>query len=161
MTSSAGMRAGSRLRSSGPHGVVLHLPVQMAHSRDPAQTSAYRPRVQGSRQRKIMSMDDHHSDARECFFSAIRILACSADSIQSRLIAANESILRVAIDEFDGDAEMKIKFARILDLLAVDQDDIEIVAHETAAHMTDLQASAAAHLICDFYFDLGDEMPRP
>jgi len=105
-----------------------------------------------------MSMDDHHTDAREHFFSAIRILACSADSIQTRLIEANESILRVAIDEFDGDAEMKIKFARILDLLAVDQDEVEIVAHETAAHMTDLQASAAARLICDFYFDLGDEV---
>lgn len=94
-------------------------------------------------------MDDNHSSAREHFFAAIRILACSADSIQTRLIEANESILRVTIDEFDGDAEMKIKFARILDLLAADQDEIEIVALETAANMTDLEAGIAAHLICD------------
>jgi deoxyribose-phosphate aldolase len=100
-------------------------------------------------------MDDKHDDAREHFFAAIRILACSADTIQTRLIEANESILRVAINEFDGDAEMKIKFARILDLLAVDQDEIEIVAQQTAAHMTDLEASAVAHLVCDLYFDLG------
>lgn len=100
-------------------------------------------------------MDDKHAHAREHFFAAIRILASSPDIIQTRLIDANESILRVAIDEFDGDVEMKIKFARILDMLAVDQDEIEIVALETAAHMTDLEAATAAHLICDFYFDLG------
>lgn len=35
------------------------------------------------------------------------------------------SILPVTIGEFEGDGEPKIKFARLLDLLAVDQDDLE------------------------------------
>lgn len=92
---------------------------------------------------------------REHLFAAIRILASSPDSLQSRLASANTSILRVSIDEFAGDAELKIKFARILDRLAIDQDDIETVALETAAHMTDVEAMATASLICDLYYDLG------
>lgn len=49
---------------------------------------------------------------------------------------------------------MTIKFARILDLLAVDVDDTEAVATETAAHMTDLEAVKVADLICDFFYEL-------
>jgi hypothetical protein len=41
------------------------------------------------------------------------------------LIDANVNILHVTIEEFDGDRELKFKFAKILDLLAVDQDDME------------------------------------
>jgi|GEM_PF-1841780 len=99
-------------------------------------------------------MDGTMANAREQFFAAIRTLAASADSIQTRLIAATESILEVTIDEFAGDRELKIKFARILDLLAVDQDDMGTTAVETAAHMTDFEAVKLADLICDFYSEL-------
>ncbi|WP_244420570.1 hypothetical protein [Mesorhizobium japonicum] len=40
------------------------------------------------------------------------------------MIDANVNILHVTIDEFDGDRELKFKFAKILDLLAIDQDDM-------------------------------------
>lgn len=99
-------------------------------------------------------MDEKYSNARGHFFAAIRALAASSDSIQARVIEANESILHVTIDEFDGDSELKFKFAKILDLLAVDQDDMETVALETAAHMTDFEAIKVADLICDFCFEL-------
>ena len=100
-------------------------------------------------------MDEKYANAREQFFVAIRTLAASADSIQTRLIDATASILAVTIDEFEGDGELKFKFARILDLLAVDQEDMETVAVETAAHMTELDAVKVADLICDFFYDLG------
>ena len=100
-------------------------------------------------------MDELHANAREQFFAAIRTLAASADSIQTRVVEATQSILEVTIDEFEGDSELKIKFARILDLLAIDQDDMEKAAEETAAHMTDLEAVKVADLMCDFYYDLG------
>ena len=100
-------------------------------------------------------MDDLHDNAREHFFAAIRALAASADSIQTRVVEATQNILEVAIDEFDQDRELKIKFASLLDLLAVDQDDMEKTAIETAAHMTDFEAVTVADLICDFYYDLG------
>ena len=62
-------------------------------------------------------MDEKYKNARIQFFAAVRALAASSDSIQARLISATESILLVTIDEFDGDPELKIKFARLLDLL--------------------------------------------
>jgi hypothetical protein len=99
-------------------------------------------------------MDDKYENAREQFFSAIRALAASTDSLQTRLIEATKHLLPVTIDAFEGDTELKIKFARILDLLAVDQDELEEVIVETAAHMTDLEAVTVAVLICDFYYDL-------
>ncbi|WP_258052445.1 hypothetical protein [Mesorhizobium sp. INR15] len=73
-------------------------------------------------------MDDKYANAREHFFAAIRTLAASADTIQTRLIDANVNILHVTIDEFAGDRELKFKLAKILDLLAIDQDDMEAVA---------------------------------
>lgn len=100
-------------------------------------------------------MDDRYENAREQFFTAIRILATSPDEIQTRLIGAYKFILLVTIDEFEGDLEMKIKFARILDELAADTDDIEEAVVETAAHMTDANASRIGMMICDFYYDLG------
>ena len=100
-------------------------------------------------------MNELHANARDQFFSAMRSLAASADSIQTRLIEANTHLLLVTIDEFAGDPELKIKFAKILDLLAVDQDDMEATALETVAHMTDFEAVKVADLICDFYSDLG------
>jgi hypothetical protein len=99
-------------------------------------------------------MDEKNGYAREQFFAAVRTLAASPDSIQSRLIAATESVLRVTIDEFEGDPELKIRFARILDLLAIDKDDMEATSVETAAHMTDPEAVIVANLICDFFSDL-------
>ena len=99
-------------------------------------------------------MDERHANAREQFFTAIRTLAASADSIQSRVIDASQSILHVTIDEFEGDIELKIKFARLLDLLAVDQDDLETAAVENAAHMSDFEAVKVADLMCDFYHEL-------
>lgn len=99
-------------------------------------------------------MDDKYTYAREHFFAAIRALAASADSIQARLIEANGNILNVTLDEFNGDRELKLKFAKLLDLLAVDQDDLETVAVENAAHMTDFEAVKVADLICDFYYEI-------
>jgi hypothetical protein len=100
-------------------------------------------------------MDVKYPDARAQFFSAVRALATSVDSIQNRLIEANDSILAVTLDEFADDPELKIKFARILDLLAVDRDDIEIAAVENAAHMSDIEATKVAELICEFFYELG------
>ena len=99
-------------------------------------------------------MDEKYTNAREHFFAAIRSLAASSDPIQTRLIEANENILNVTIDEFKNDRELKLKFAKLLDHLAVDQDDIETVAVETAAHMTDFEAIKVADLICDFYYEI-------
>jgi hypothetical protein len=63
--------------------------------------------------------------------------------------------VRAAADGAEVDRFRRLlKFARILDLLAVDQDDMETTAMETAAHMTDIEAAKVAHLICDFYSDL-------
>lgn len=99
-------------------------------------------------------MDETYADARDHFFAAIRTLAASPDSIQTRLIEATRSILQVTISEFEENRELRIRFARILDLLAVDQDDLETTAVETAAHMTDFEAVKVADLICDFFTDL-------
>ena len=99
-------------------------------------------------------MKETYPNPREHLFAAIRALATSADPLQTRLIAATEHILEITIDEFDGDAELKIKFARILDLLAVDQDELEAKAVETVAHMTDFESGKVADLICDLYADL-------
>lgn len=99
-------------------------------------------------------MDETSSNARDQFFAAIRALAASADPIQTRLIAATQCILEITIDEFENDRELKFKFARILDLLAIDQDDLERVAIENAAHMTDFEATKVADLLCDFYSEL-------
>ena len=83
-------------------------------------------------------MDEKYSNTREKFVAAIRTLAASPDSIQTRLREAH-------------DGELKIKFARILDFLAVDQDDIETQGGDTVAHMTDVEAVKVADLICDFF----------
>ena len=99
-------------------------------------------------------MDEQHANARQHFFAAIRTLAASADNIQTRVVDATENILQVTIDEFEGDSELRIKFARLLDLLAVDHDDLETTAVENAAHMTDFEAVKVADLVCDFYYDL-------
>jgi hypothetical protein len=100
-------------------------------------------------------MDEKHANARQQFFEAVRMLAASTASIQTRVIDASASVLLVTIDDFKNDSELKIKFARILDLLAVDKDDMETVAVETAAHMTDFEAVKIAELICEFFYELG------
>lgn len=99
-------------------------------------------------------MDRTNSHARDQFFTAIRALAASADPIQTRLIVATQYILEITIDELESDRELKFKFARILDLLAVDHDDLQTVALENVAHMTDFDAAKVADLICDFYSEL-------
>jgi len=99
-------------------------------------------------------MDERYTNAREQFFVAVRILAASTDPIQTRVIDATQSLLEVTLDEFEADGELKIKFARLLDLLASDKDDLQTIAVETAAHMTDDEAVKVADLICDFYYDL-------
>jgi hypothetical protein len=101
------------------------------------------------------NVEEKYPHAKKQFFAAVRTLAASADSIQTRLIEANANILTVTIDEFDKDIELKIKLARILDLLAVDRDDTEEIALETAAHMTDSEAMIVAELICDFFEEIG------
>ncbi|BCG82495.1 hypothetical protein MesoLj113b_60370 [Mesorhizobium sp. 113-3-3] len=51
-------------------------------------------------------------------------------------------------------ANANSKFAKLLDLLAVDQDDLETVAVENAAHMSDFEAVKVADLIYDFYCEI-------
>ncbi|MBD0416845.1 hypothetical protein [Oryzicola mucosus] len=99
-------------------------------------------------------MDKPYNNARDQFFAAIRLLATSTDTIQTRVIDATRSILQVTIDEFETEAELKISFARLLDRLAIDHDDLTMTAVENAAYMTDFEAAKVADLICDFYYDL-------
>ena len=99
-------------------------------------------------------MDAQYSHARGNFFSAVRSLATSSDTLQNRLIDAHDSVLAVKLDEFEGDIELKIKLARILDLMGVDRDGIETAVVENAAHMGDLEATKLAELICDFFYEL-------
>lgn len=103
----------------------------------------------------LFRMDDRYDNAQEQFFTAIKVLATSPDDIQTRLIEAYKSILLVTIDEFEGDLEMKLKFARILDELGPDTDDVDKVGVLAAAHMPDADASRVAAMICDFFYDLG------
>ncbi|WP_244662029.1 hypothetical protein [Mesorhizobium huakuii] len=60
-------------------------------------------------------MDKTRANAREQFFAAICTPAASPDSIQTRV----KSILQVPIEESRGDRELMIKFARMVDLLAI------------------------------------------
>jgi hypothetical protein len=121
----------------------------------PESSIAPTPHVQGvPESEEGIHMDETYANARDHFFAAIRSLAASPDSIQTRLIEASQSILQVTISEFEENHELKIRFARILDLLAVDQDDLETTAVETAADMTDFEAVKVADLICDFFTDL-------
>ncbi len=99
-------------------------------------------------------MDVKYPKARALLFEALRVLASSPESIQTRLIDATESLLSVTIDEFAGDPELTIKFARILDLIAVDRGDVEATAVETAAYMSDAQAGLIADLVCDFLYEI-------
>ena len=99
-------------------------------------------------------MDEKYANAREHLFLALRSLAASADPLDKRLIAATANIIQITIDEFDGDVEMKVRFAKILDHLASDQDDLETVALETAAHMSEVEAIKVAELVCDLFYDL-------
>jgi hypothetical protein len=99
-------------------------------------------------------MDAKYPEARTHLFEAVRALSTSPESIQTRLIDATESLLAVMIDEFAGDAELTIKFARILDLIAVDRGDVEAIVAETAAYMSDAQASVIADLVCDFLYEI-------
>jgi hypothetical protein len=103
--------------------------------------------------RKSSMDDEQRAIVREQFFAAVRSLAASADSIQTRVADAARLILLVTIDDFENSGELKIKFARLLDIIATDNDD-PTTAEENIAHMTDLEASRAADLICDFYSEL-------
>lgn len=92
--------------------------------------------------------------ARAHLFEAVRSLSTSPENIQTRLIDAAESLLSVTIDEFAGDTELTLKFARILDLIAIDRGDVETTLAETAAYMSDERASILADLICDFLYEI-------
>jgi len=99
-------------------------------------------------------MEANYSNARAQFFAAVRALSISPESLQMRLTEASESVSAVTIDEFAADIELKIKFARILDLFAADRDEIDVISVETAAHMSDAEAITLAALICDFFYEL-------
>ncbi|TCU13898.1 hypothetical protein [Rhizobium laguerreae] len=99
-------------------------------------------------------MDVKYPNARAHLFDAIRALSTSPDSIQARLIDASESLLTVTIDDFADDPELVVKFTRILDKIAVDRGDAEATAAETAAYMSDAQASILADLVCDFFYEI-------
>jgi hypothetical protein len=98
-----------------------------------------------------MTAIDDRADAREALFIAVRALAASAEPIQSRLVTATGALVQVTIDQFDGDVELSTKFARILDLLAIDEGDLETAIPQTAAHLTDREAIRVADLICDLF----------
>lgn len=99
-------------------------------------------------------MDDRYANTRESMFVAVRSLAASAEPLETRMVAAASAIVQVTIDQFDGDIELKTKFARILDLLAVDEGDLETIIPQTAAHLTERDAIRVAELICDLFYDL-------
>jgi hypothetical protein len=99
-------------------------------------------------------MDVKYPKTRAHVFEAVRALSTSPETIQSRLIEATRSLLAVTIEEFAGDLELTVKFTRLLDLIAVDHGDVEAVAVETAAYMSDAQASIIADLICDFLYEI-------
>jgi hypothetical protein len=103
---------------------------------------------------KVKTMDVKYPKARARLFEAVRALSTSPDSIQTRVIDATESLLTVTIDEFASDPELTIKFARILDLIAVDRGDVEAIAVETAAYMSDEQASILADLVWEFLYEI-------
>jgi hypothetical protein len=104
--------------------------------------------------KKEDKMDVKYPKTRAQVFEAVRVLSTSPESIQRRLIEATESLLAVTIDEFAQDPELTIKFTRILDLIAVDRGDVEAIAVETAAYMSDTQASIIADLVCDFLYEI-------
>jgi hypothetical protein len=99
-------------------------------------------------------MDEKHENARDHFYEAIRALAASALPIQTRLARALVCISPVEIQTFDGQSELKLRFARILDHVAPDIDDVAEVGTKNAARMSDDAAVTVASLICDFYDDL-------
>ncbi|MDQ0323347.1 hypothetical protein QO002_005553 [Pararhizobium capsulatum DSM 1112] len=99
-------------------------------------------------------MDVKYPNARAHLFDAVRALSTSPDSIQVRLADATESLLAVTLDEFASDTELTIKFARILDLIAVDRDDASAIAIETAAYLTDVEAGVLAALIFDLLYEV-------
>ncbi|EJC75255.1 hypothetical protein [Rhizobium hidalgonense] len=99
-------------------------------------------------------MDVKYPKTRAHIFEAVRALSTSPDTIQTRLIDATKSLLAVTIEEFADDLELTIRFTRLLDMIAVDHGDVEAVAVETAAYMSDAQASIIADLICDFLYEI-------
>lgn len=94
-------------------------------------------------------MTARYPHARTQVVEAVQTLSSSPETIQTRLVDATESLLAITLEEFSGDLDLTVKFARILDLIAVDRGDVKEVAAETAPYMTDKQASMIAELICD------------
>jgi hypothetical protein len=99
-------------------------------------------------------LDEDYTHAREQFFDALRAMVSSTSDIQGRLVEAYQCIRTVTLDEFEGETELKLKLARILDLLAVDTANVDEEVLITTDRMTDDEAAAVAHLICDFLYDL-------
>jgi len=99
-------------------------------------------------------MNDTHSHAHDQFRDAVRAMATSPSDLPERLLMAFAFIREVTLDEFAENPELKLRLARILDLLAADSGDVDEEVAHTAFTMTELDASKAADLICDFYFDL-------
>ena len=100
-------------------------------------------------------MDVTYQNARARLFDAVRVLSTSPESIQARLAEAAESLLALTLEDFEGDVELKIKFARILDLIAVDRGDVVAIAVETAGYKTD-DASVIAALIFDLLHEVAE-----
>lgn len=50
---------------------------------------------------------------------------------------------------------MKLKFAKILDELEPDTNDLDEMGGGAAAHMPDADASRVTEMVCDFFYDLG------
>ena len=99
-------------------------------------------------------MDDQYANTREAIFVAVRSLAASAEPLETRIVAAASAIVQVTIDQFDGDVELKTKFARNLDLLAVDERDLEAIIPQTVTDLSEWDTVGIAELICDLLHDL-------
>ncbi|EJC84227.1 hypothetical protein Rleg4DRAFT_6030 [Rhizobium leguminosarum bv. trifolii WSM2297] len=120
----------------------------------PGRGSSWNFASSANRKENDPKMDDKYAAPREQFFAAVRALATSSDSIQARLLEATTSISSVTLDQFDGDLELRIKLARILDDIGPDRDDIERIAVEITPYMTEDEAERVADLIVDFFDEL-------
>jgi hypothetical protein len=100
-------------------------------------------------------MDELYEHAREQFLAAVRVMATSPYDIQARLVEAYITIREVTLDEFEGDTELRLNLARILDYLAVDAGDVDEEVVENTHRMSDSEAVKIANLIFDFHYELG------
>lgn len=91
--------------------------------------------------------------AREKFSTAIQSMASSAQSIQDRLYRASTIFLPVKAGDFE-EPKARLAFEQIHEKLTSVKDDpqAEGLMRVTTRQMSDVDASALAKEICEFYF---------